>query len=1023
VLHILNFLICCVLDHLNHILEKFLQLQISVVMFICGKLMGAFFINVLGDEIPFKGKGLDNLVQGIQDATFLNPHALLYIILPPLLYESASAMNWHVLRKVLPSCAVLAIPGMMINTLFTGFIVKGVVRINNQSPTWEASWLLSAILSATDPVAVVAALASLGAPAKLSALVEGESLLNDGSAVVLAYVLRDWVVGQAAPDDQKNCPGSPPAAGCVIGYFLQVAGGGVGIGLVCGGILLVWLSFARSCHSVSLEMSLVILTVYGSFFLAESFHISGVLAVVTVGMMIAATGNSGLSHEGRHAHHVLLSQIAYACNQITFFGAGLISARFMWWDGGCDHFGYNFRAWLELITLYIACHATRAFVLAMFSPLLCNIGYGLNLKESVIMVYGGLRGAVGLIMGLIIEHNSYIDSGVKQMISFHTSGIVLLTLAINGSTIDNLYRWLDIYKKCDYHETHLRKLLGKLEERCQKDGYLKFRQQRFFADLSWKSIIVCVPNFKSIDFNDARMPYFTGISPVRKTLCKLEVMAHHKSLKALRSGLSFDNQNFEVKWQEHKVEKQQQFLDFVSNNMDVSHHKDELVNLHNSGDSVLQLEDCSKGTMGFYLSVRSLETLSHEQGRDNLEDPHFTVQISRLEYAVISVGLAFSRDGPPTLDLPDNDILLGSQLGTMAFCSDSLKVLHNFSGNVEEISPEDNPQPCQVHEFLRVQLRRKDGEDPKIVVSVRERNRVEPRWTWSFPISATFASASMLYPAVQLARQDRLGERKSTCDGPMHAVAHLPGAVFEALHGVTGAARDMMMSTGSEVTTSQGLDLRQGHSAESRKSVVPVSHEVSEHRKTEVKVKLSFEPQIADISHSIQDVFRVLFNTMNQTYHSMHDHGVLCDQALFWLSESIGRALDRSTGEAHATKACELVRTIVKKPSDKSMVSRMSKSIKSLAEHDDGSMGLFEPLLVEYLSLEVEIAQASMFDRLPRTWNWTRSFGYYNTRIKVEALWAFIQAHVKAMNELPALKRFPKMGRCIEKTVEVAWYD
>merc|ERR1719199_2042875 len=99
---------------------------------------------------------------------------------------------------------MLAIPGVMLNTLMTGCIVKVAVSLSDGSPSWEESWLLGSILSATDPVAVVAALAALGAPKKLSSLVEGESLLNDGSAVVCAFVFLEW---SSPLDPDKYCEG------------------------------------------------------------------------------------------------------------------------------------------------------------------------------------------------------------------------------------------------------------------------------------------------------------------------------------------------------------------------------------------------------------------------------------------------------------------------------------------------------------------------------------------------------------------------------------------------------------------------------------------------------------------------------------------------------------------------------------------------------------------------------------------------------------------------------------------------
>merc|ERR1719265_2890632 len=94
------------------------------------------------------------------------------------------------------------------------------------------------------------------------------------------------------------------------------------------------------------------------------------------------------------------------------------------------------RNWLNLALLYVAIHFTRATIAVAFMPLLTRWGYGLTRKELLFLVFGGLRGAVGLAMGLLVEHNSYIDKDLAKIISFHVSGIVLLTLLVNGTTVD-----------------------------------------------------------------------------------------------------------------------------------------------------------------------------------------------------------------------------------------------------------------------------------------------------------------------------------------------------------------------------------------------------------------------------------------------------------------------------------------------------------------------------------------------------------------------------------------------------------
>lgn len=116
----------------------------------------------------------------------VEPELILFVLLPPLLFESAFGMDWEVFKKVSASSLILAGPGVVLSVALTGLTTKAIF----QDWDWSAAFMLGSILSATDPVAVVAVLHTLGAPKKLSHLIEGESLLNDGSAYVVFVIFK-----------------------------------------------------------------------------------------------------------------------------------------------------------------------------------------------------------------------------------------------------------------------------------------------------------------------------------------------------------------------------------------------------------------------------------------------------------------------------------------------------------------------------------------------------------------------------------------------------------------------------------------------------------------------------------------------------------------------------------------------------------------------------------------------------------------------------------------------------------------
>jgi hypothetical protein len=209
------------------------------------------------------------------------------------------------------------------------------------------------------------------------------------------------------------------------------------------------------------------------------------------------------------------------------------------------------------------------------------------------------------------------------------------------------------------------------------------------------------------------------------------------------------------------------------------------------------------------------------------------------------------------------------------------------------------------------------------------------------------------------------------------------------------------------------------------------------------RVLLSFEPQLASDADSINELFHVLFNTVTYHYMDYHEHGVISDEALSWLCEAVGAASDCASHEVNAMQASDF-KTIsgvmqgtrdISEDSPGKKLSKLSwmntglKNQMSLFAQmrsdsmDSKTIGLFEPLIVEYLSLEHEVATPSRWDRFPASWHRTRMLGFHCTRAKVEALWAYVEAHRKVLSASPVMHRFPDLVRFIETLANQAMQD
>merc|ERR1719171_1139110 len=202
--------------------------------------------------------------------------------------------------------------------------------------------------------------------------------------------------------------------------------------------------------------------VFGSFFWAEHlFKFSGVLAVVFLGFFTLAEGHY-VQAENEHSFHVILGFIAHSCNELIFLIAGVVTWRFCF-DSMYEGL-ITMNDFAESILLYIGIHVVRGILLVFCYPIMKRIGYGLTVKEALIMWYGGLRGAVGLAMVLEVAGTVQIDPRARAKIAFHVAVIVLMTLVINGMTVSRFYKSLKVYKVVQHHTHLLQRSVGKCEE-------------------------------------------------------------------------------------------------------------------------------------------------------------------------------------------------------------------------------------------------------------------------------------------------------------------------------------------------------------------------------------------------------------------------------------------------------------------------------------------------------------------------------------------------------------------------------
>jgi NhaP-type Na+/H+ or K+/H+ antiporter len=365
------------------------------------------------------------LNQSINWAGNIDPHLILYVFLPTLIFEAAFAMDVHTFKKSFTNATLLAVPGIIMALLLTGAIIMGLkgTGLGFQEWGWLLALLFGTVVSATDPVAVVALLKDLGASKKLGTLIEGESLLNDGTAIVIFMVFLYAVTGAASET-------SP------VIEFIRVAAGGTLVGLVFGWITISWVR--KVFNDALIEITVIIAAAYLTFFVAEHFlHVSGVLGLVALGLVMAGVGRTRISPEVEHFLHEFWELAAFIANTLIFLIVGVVIANRTQFSGGDI---------LALGIIYIGVHIVRAFVIAVLYPIMRKVGYGLTLKNATVLWYGALRGAIGLALALIVAGEESIPAPVRNDFLFLTAGLVTLTLLINATTIKFIVEGLGLTK-------------------------------------------------------------------------------------------------------------------------------------------------------------------------------------------------------------------------------------------------------------------------------------------------------------------------------------------------------------------------------------------------------------------------------------------------------------------------------------------------------------------------------------------------------------------------------------------------
>jgi len=355
----------------------------------------------------------------------ISPHLMFYVFLPALVFSDAIKLNVALVRRCFGQVLLLAGPGVVIGTVLIGVFAKFVFPY---AWSWSICMAVGAILSATDPVAVVSLFGSLGISPRLTMVIAGESLLNDGTAMVAFSLML------------KGIEGTSMSLAGAVSFFLNMTVLGILEGIVLGGMGVFCIQ-ACSCKTADtdamLQLMVLIALSYLTFFLAETaLQTSGVVALVCAGYVVARSS---------WQKFVTVELISGVWETLEFMGNTLIFMLAGLLFGGAVLSSVDTLELVDLgylILLYLASTLIRGFMIAVLWVPINSCGYSLTFGDALVMTWSGLRGAVSLALAIIMANNKAIGDVNGRRVIFHVGGMAMLTMFINATTCGPLLQYL-----------------------------------------------------------------------------------------------------------------------------------------------------------------------------------------------------------------------------------------------------------------------------------------------------------------------------------------------------------------------------------------------------------------------------------------------------------------------------------------------------------------------------------------------------------------------------------------------------
>ncbi len=401
------FIIIFAVASIVAILAKLIRWPYTIALVIAGMI-----VVTLGLEAPF----------------VLDKNLIFHILLPPLLFEGALHMRLSHLKKNAKVIALLILPGLMLSV----FLVAVLLNVFFPAIPLIITLLFAAIIIPTDPASILAFYRDMKVPTKLKSIIEGESVFDDGLAIVLFNVIVGIILIADFSGGRIDVGGEAVLSG--IGEFLKLSIVGVLLGAAMGYITFLLI---KRIDDKFTEVMITVILAFGIFAIAEAMEASGVLAVVVSGLILGNYGTKlAMAPSTRMSLINFWSFLAFAVNSFLFILVGMSVSLQGIWDNA-----------LLITASVLLLWFARALMIFLIGKIANHKKKELPKTWQVTMWWGGLRGAIPIAMALSIP--AFLDNGGDfpyiEEIKAATFGVVLATLLIQGLTLRPLLKKLGFY--------------------------------------------------------------------------------------------------------------------------------------------------------------------------------------------------------------------------------------------------------------------------------------------------------------------------------------------------------------------------------------------------------------------------------------------------------------------------------------------------------------------------------------------------------------------------------------------------